>query len=121
LKKLKTTEIKAFREQLLKEQNNQCGLCEEPLLPEEAVLDHSHKTGRVRRVLHRGCNVLEGVIANNAVRNKITKERLKVICENLPTYLETAEIDLLHPTHKTPEEKKLRAKRRKKRAIKPKP
>ena len=110
--RLKPKEIKELREKLLIEQDRLCGLCQEPLHPDEAVLDHSHQSGRIRKVLHRGCNVLEGVIANNAVRNKITPNRLLKICMNLLNYLTTAEIDILHPTHKTPEEKKERIKRR---------
>jgi hypothetical protein len=113
--RLKTTQVKEHRETLLQEQKGLCGLCGEPISPEEAVLDHNHKSGRVRKVLHRGCNVIEGVIANNAVRNRISTERLKAICENLIPYLLTSETDILHPTHRTAEEKKERIKKRAKR------
>lgn len=108
MRKLKTTEIKAYRETQLQKQNGLCGLCEEQVAPEEAVLDHDHKSGRVRQVLHRGCNVIEGVIANNVKRNKVTPDRLAKICDNLIEYLNTAETDLLHPTHKEPGTKRKR-------------
>lgn len=114
--RLKTSEIKVYRETLLQKQNGLCGLCKEPLSPEEAVLDHNHKTGRIRQVLHRGCNCIEGVIANNSARNKITGSRLKAICENLIDYVTNSETDVLHPTHRTPEEKKERTKKRAKKA-----
>jgi len=113
--RLKPKDIKALREQLLIQQDRLCGLCNEPLHPDEAVLDHNHKTGQIRKVLHRGCNVLEGVIANNSIRNKISKDRLLKICMNLITYINTAEIDLLHPNHRTAEEKKAKAKLKRKR------
>ena len=108
MRKLKQREIKEHREKILQEQNGLCGLCEEPLAPEEAVLDHSHATGRVRKALHRGCNVIEGVIANNSVRNRITRDRLAKICTNLIDYLNTAETDLLHPTYRVPGTRKKR-------------
>ena len=119
MKKLKTTEIKTYREVLLIEQDCLCGLCGEPLSKDEAVWDHNHQNGKCRKVLHRGCNALEGIIANNSKRNRINKDRLQKICMNLINYLDTAESDLLHPTHLTPEERlaKIRKRAAKKRKL----
>lgn len=112
MRKLKYTEIKTLREQLLKEQNYKCALSDMPLTPERAVVDHNHKNGRIRAVLDRGVNSLLGKIENGMAINLIDLERLHIMCLNLITYLKESEKDLLHPTHKTPEERKTRAKKR---------
>jgi len=111
-KKLKTSEVKLFREQLLVQQQGLCALCSEAIEPGKAVLDHDHKTGQVRGVLHRGCNALEGVIANNMARNLVQLDRLLKLFANWEHYHNKTQINLLHPTHLTPEERKARASKR---------
>lgn len=114
--KLKASQIKSHRETVLRQQNGCCLLCGELIDESDAVLDHNHQNGKVRGVLHRGCNVIEGVIANNSIRNKITKHRLQRICQNLIKYLSSSDSEFIHPTFKTAEEKRaLAAKRRKRR------
>lgn len=100
---------------MLQDQNNKCKLSQIDLVPERAVLDHAHSSGRVRAVLDRGVNAFLGKIENNMARNRITKQMLKVICENLIKYIEE-ETDTYHPTYKTPEEKKALTKKRRARA-----
>lgn len=96
LVKLKTTEIKALRERLSKEQGGICPLCGKPL--NEPCLDHQHKlkktdepgvdgAGLVRGVLCRDCNALEGRIWNAMSRHlqpKTVAERVeflkKLVC-----------------------------------------
>ena len=109
--KAKLKDIKPLREQFLKEQMNLCALCREPVMPEDAVLDHCHKTGYLRSVLHRGCNCYIGAMENNLARNKITPERLAMILANFQIYKQTTK-PILHPTHRTPEERAERAKKR---------
>lgn len=92
-------QITEYRTQTLLLQNNLCGLCGEPI-DLDAVLDHDHKTGLVRQVLHRGCNALLGKIENNLRRNRITNDRLAHIAANLMDYIQTTHTDLVHPTHK---------------------
>jgi hypothetical protein len=103
--KLKYTELKNYRLTNLAEQGHKCYLCGEPII-DDAVLDHDHKTGLIRRVLHRGCNALLGKIENNMARNRITVQRLEKIADNLIKYMATQHTDLIHPTFK---EKKMRA------------
>jgi hypothetical protein len=114
MQKLKTTEIAKCRNELLQQQNFTCALCKEALT-EDPVLDHDHRTGRLRGALHRGCNALEGVIQNNQARNGFTQARLEVFLSNLLDYRET-QIDILHPSHRTPEQKKERAVKRAKKS-----
>lgn len=115
--RLKTSEVREYRLKTLEEQGYHCALCGEPLEAAEAVLDHDHKSGYVRGVLHRGCNALEGKIANSLAMNKISAERLQSILNNYIFYTNQHHT-VLHPTHRTPEEKRLRAKKRRSRATK---
>lgn len=97
--KLKYTQVKTYREQQLLNQGNCCALCKQEIT-DDAVLDHDHKTGLVRQVLHRGCNSMLGKIENNMPRSRINVERLRAFAENLLDYIETQHTELVHPTHK---------------------
>jgi hypothetical protein len=73
------------------------------------VLDHDHSTGAVRATLHRGCNALLGKVENNHKRYGIPN--LAAFANGIAAYLqahETNRTGLLHPTHKTDDEKRLR-------------
>jgi hypothetical protein len=103
--KLKYREVKPLREKMLKEQEYKCKLCEEPITDlSEAVLDHDHKTGQIRAVLHRGCNAFLGKVENSLVINRISQNRLKLIFDNYWRYIDTLQ-PLVHPTHKEPKQK----------------
>jgi hypothetical protein len=111
LTKLKLRDIKPIREQILLEQRGLCAICNEQVLPEEAVLDHCHKTGYIRAVLHRGCNAYIGHMENNLARNLINPNRLQAILNNFQIYVNTHRL-YIHPSHKTPEERLIRSKKR---------
>lgn len=113
MKKLKYAEVAEHREKLLLQQEHLCALCGEKIV-DDAVLDHCHKTGKIRKVLHRGCNALLGKIENNMPRNKVSMARLERFAMNLYRYIDRQYADILHPTHKTPEEKKECIKRKRK-------
>ena len=102
--RIKFTEIKTIREQMTKEQDNKCGVCEEKI--DFACLDHNHNTGHIRKVLCRGCNCFLGKIENNLIRNKITGNKLKIIIKNLADYM-LYKTDMIHPTYKDKKPKKL--------------
>lgn len=117
-KRLTANQIKSYRTQQLIKQQYKCALCNEIIEPGQEVLDHDHTTGLIRKVLHRGCNALEGIITNNLKRNLISKTRYENILKNLIEYQTTTHTDVLHSTYRTPEEKQQRAKdRAKKRRI----
>lgn len=110
MRKLKASEVKAIREQKLREQGGRCALCQLPCTVAEAVLDHDHATGAVRGTLHRGCNSLLGKVENNAPRFGVGQSRLAAFCHGTAGYLQrhtTNITGLIHPTHKTDEEKRL--------------
>ena len=111
LKRLSIKEQTQLREELLKQQGGICALCLEPIESGKAVLDHCHSSGQIRAVLHRGCNSLEGIIQNNLARNLITQSRLRNILNNLISYQKQLK-PILHNTHRTPEEKKERIRKR---------
>lgn len=108
--RIKTSEIKQYREDLLNKQNGFCALCGERII-DNPVLDHDHKTGYIRGVLHRGCNAFLGNIENNLARNQIGQSRLRAIFDNFFRYIQKQQLHL-HPTHRTPEEKKELQKKR---------
>lgn len=97
--KLKHNQVKQYRIDLLKKQNGLCYLCREPINEGEAVLDHCHKTGYIRGVLHRGCNCLLGKIENNMKRNRVDEIRLEAIVKNLIKYRFEYKQEI-HPTFK---------------------
>lgn len=68
--RIKPSELKKFRTDQWERQNKICPLCSKEILPEESVMDHDHKNGNVRRVLHRSCNMVEGKILSYCKRSK---------------------------------------------------
>lgn len=105
--KLKQREIRDWRIRQLGTQDYTCALCGDSIDPEEAVLDHCHKTGFLRKVLHRGCNSLLGKIENAMPRSRVDLKRLENIAGNLVEYITTQHTEVLHPTYKTKEERKM--------------
>lgn len=97
--KLARKDLAAYRAKQLEQQQGLCALCLDPI-DGDAVLDHDHSTGLVRRVLHRGCNCLLGKIERNLKRNRVDSQRLQTFSRELVSYIETQHTELLHPTHK---------------------
>lgn len=109
MQRLTSSGIAPYRAQLLAgRQRGLCALCKrKPTVP---CLDHCHSEGVVRGVLCRGCNALLGKIENNAARNGLRGNDLNTYLMNIPAYLAYGAqggTGILHPTHKTPEEKRL--------------
>lgn len=93
---LKATEIRKYREQQLQNQLYICPLCRRMIALDEAALDHCHKTGMIRRVLHRWCNSVLGRVENWAGRSGIDKiDFLKAVVH----YLEAPQTTVVHPSH----------------------
>lgn len=112
--RLKYSEIPAVRNYLLEQQNHCCGLCGDIIEEGKAVLDHDHRSGIIRRVLHRGCNSMLGKIENNMARSEIDIFRLMKIADKVADYIQNNTTDWIHPTYKTPEERKMKAYKKKK-------
>jgi len=119
MRKLTRIEIAETRIKLLALQGYRCACCQQPCKTDEAVLDHCHTTGAVRGVLHRGCNALLGKVENNYRRYGVREP--SAFLHGAAAYLQTHKTNvtgLIHPLHKTAEEKRLarNAKARKARA-----
>lgn len=116
--KLKAKDVAAVRAELLERQGGVCAICKKP--PVIPCLDHFHgTTGHIRGVLCSGCNAFEGRVAKWQHMCKVTD--LPTWLENLAAYLrvhETSQHGLVHPTHKTADEKKTLAKKRRARKLK---
>jgi len=110
--KLTASQVKVQRDKMLSEQGGLCMLCCERIEAGADVLDHDHKTGRVRAVLHRGCNAMLGKIENARRINHLLGSRLGNMLSRVEQYINS---DYSHhpvyPTHRTVEEKKERAKK----------
>lgn len=119
LTKLKSTQVATLRATLVIAQGGRCALCQGQFgtrPPLDPVLDHDHKTGAVRGVLHRGCNSLLGKVENNAARYGV--RNISAWANGIAAYMLRHMVNTtgyIHPSHKTPDEKRdlrnLRARR----------
>jgi len=117
-RKLKSKEVKPVRQAMLESQAYSCAICKLSVEEDQAVLDHCHRGGHVRAVLHRSCNSLLGKVENNAPRYGMKVEQLVGFLNGAAAYLDTHrenQTGLIHPTHFTAEEKVERRKAKVKR------
>jgi len=119
LKQLKQKDVEPLRNQLLKEQNGKCALCNVEINSKTGVsLDHQHKlksekngidgNGLIRGVLCRACNVWEGKIWNSTKRylGAKTVQEHTTSLKNLVAYYEKENLPFIHPSEQ-PKEPKL--------------
>lgn len=84
------------------------------------MVDHDHKTGVIRAVLHRGCNSMLGKVENHLPMSGLGKGGTLVLLAaflaSLVPYLLRPDkyTSYIYPTHRTVEEVKERAKKRRK-------
>ena len=99
-----------MRTAILNQQGNKCWLCDIDLSGVTACLDHDHVTGALRGVLCNNCNGIEGKIFNLARRAKRQKTELDFISYIISywVYFKQNPRDIIHPTHRTKEEKRIR-------------
>ena len=113
-KQLKTLEIKAYREELLKKQDFVCPLCGEEILLHEATLDHDHGTGHIRQVLHRSCNQGEGRILSWAGKRTRGTDPEEFLRNLLKYWKKSYKRNPLHPQHGKPIKRRKRKPRKRK-------
>ena len=97
---------KEIRDRLYQKQGGCCGLCHRHIEPQDAVLDHDHSTGRVRAVLHRGCNSLEGKMTN-AIKRFTPELTTTQAMDCLQAYTYTQGTEYM-PGHDFPEQREIR-------------
>lgn len=108
-RRLKAGEIKGYREELYVKQGGRCALTGYSIPLTDAVLDHCHKTGHVRGVIHRGVNSLLGKIENAHKMYGVSLPMVYAMGKGLEAYLtQDHTLHPLHSTHKTTEEKRIR-------------
>ena len=109
VRRLKVSEVKRVREELLRRQGGVCALTHYPLDPNDAVLDHCHTNGHIRGTIHRGANSLLGKLENNHARYGVSLPQMLAMGRGLEAYLKADYSHMpLHPTHKTEDEKRIR-------------
>lgn len=107
VKRLKPSELRAYRDRELK-LNNLCRVCMKPILPEEAVLDHDHETGHIREVLHRQCNQIEGRVLSWCTRNGRQVHPVTILKGVLELWEKDFSKNPYHPTHLSEPEKEIK-------------
>ncbi len=120
--RLKVKDIQKVRDEILMKQEGKCAICSIQLGGEQkACLDHNHQTGAIRSVLCQNCNGIEGKIYNLCRRGKRERTPFDYLNTILGywTIHNSEPNKLIHPKHKTTNEKRLarNAKARKKRKI----
>lgn len=112
MQRLTNAAVAPYRKGLMLKQGGKCALCERAVVTRTPCLDHCHTTGVVRGVLCRGCNAQLGKIENNLLRNGLGNiADLARYLKNLIPYIESGKrggTGVLHPTHKTEDEKRLK-------------
>ena len=109
--RLAPKDIPEYRARMLKKQRGLCALCKEPCSPEQATLDHDHRTGHIRGVLHRQCNSVEGRVLNWLNRaGRLTPPALARAL--LRYWARDYSKNPIHPNHGKPKKRRRRRKRR---------
>lgn len=103
--------VAVARANILAKQGGKCAICEVNIVKEhkQPTLDHDHNTGICRGVLCNNCNGIEGKVnnlANRAKRDGTPREWLVKLLKYLDHH-DTNRTSMIHPTHKSDEEKRV--------------
>lgn len=113
LNKLARTALPTWKIRQLKvHQGGLCGICRLPIdlsTKGEGVVDHDHKTGEIRGVLHRSCNAAEGKIFNAAAAwgaKSTVQDAVEAYLINLLGYWRRERTGFMYPMHKSADDKR---------------
>lgn len=103
--KLKYKDIPEIKSKLMLRQKDLCAICERPLSAmksRDICLDHNHKTGKIRAVLCRGCNSMEGKVHRAFVRVGLQNQGVdyKMFLAGLMDYTRVKDTKYIHPKFK---------------------
>lgn len=103
--KLKYKDIPAVKQELLVIQDWTCPICLrdlDKLKSRDLCLDHNHVNGKVRAVLCRSCNAIEGKLYKAFIRYGLRKASINYVkfAYALADYITYPETDYIHPKHK---------------------
>lgn len=96
-RRLTYTDIPTIKVELLEQQNHKCKLCDQELLIERATLDYSLRTGLLRGVLHKECDLFLRKFENNIVANKLTDNQMNKLIVNIGGYIIKDHTNITHP------------------------
>lgn len=117
------SELSEYRKYKFEQQKGLCGLCKLPMNIAECVVDHDHVTGKIRSILHTGCNAFEGKIKYSFTRyiGKSKGLHLSELLVNLANYLVSDYSDNpYHPSTLDPNELELKVITKKLKSLKSK-
>jgi len=123
--RIKQSQIGSVRQSLMEKQNYRCAVCSsdfreytirnrKKVLKNVPCLDHDHNSGYIRGVLCRACNSIEGKFLY-AMKRAGSKEDPLSLLLGLHGYLYEHRVNstgIIHPSHKTDEEKRQLANKR---------
>lgn len=128
-RKITRGQVRSVTMKLLKEQGGLCPVCAKPInLAQRSTsgdgpaLDHDHRTGHIRGVLHRSCNggigKAESIVGRWITGSMQDEQAIIQDMQRMVNYLLQPNTDLIYYSHKTEEEAKAaqNAKRRRVRA-----
>lgn len=128
-RKITRGQVRVVTMKLLKEQGGLCPVCAKPIsLAQRSTsgdgpaLDHDHRTGHIRGVLHRSCNggigKAESIVGRWITGSMQDEQAIIQDMQRMVNYLLQPNTDLIYYSHKTEEEAKAaqNAKRRRVRA-----
>jgi len=110
MRRLKHSECHSLKLELWKNQHRICPLCEREIEMHDAVLDHDHRNGMVRSVMHDRCNRALGFI-EWSLQHIDAKTFFNNICKFLQTHQQTPTC-LIHPRHERLKEETIKRQRR---------
>lgn len=114
-RKITRGQVRTVTMKLLKEQGGLCPVCAKPIdLAQRSTsgdgpaLDHDHRTGHIRGVLHRSCNggigKAESIVGRWITGSMQDEQAIIQDMQRMVNYLLQPNTDLIYYTHKTPEE-----------------
>jgi len=89
MRKLKQSEIKAYREEMLANQGGECALCSNKVC-QKPVLDHAHRDphkDKIRGVICNWCNIALGKCENARIRTGTSWGDFAKLFEGLHMYI----------------------------------
>jgi len=95
MKRLKTTDIKAYRENMLNDQGGKCAFCGQDC--KKPCLDHAHKEpykDKVRGVICNWCNIAIGKLENARVRTGTDWDEFRTSFPKVWTYAQGSHINV---------------------------
>ncbi len=104
--RIRYKDIPTVKKELRGVQNDKCAICGTSLkrIPKKDVcLDHDHETGRIRAVLCRSCNAIEGKTYRSFVRYGLRKRKIdyETFLKSLSMYAQKYSTYYIHPKFKT--------------------